>query len=129
MADPNAMSIENKLEFFSETRHSYGRTALLLSGGATFGKFRFGLVKAIYELDLFPRIVCGSSVGSLVLGLMCSRPYKELPKVRTISGHKKNNIENTFVSIVLRSSIHVQAPNPGSLYNQPDLVYHRSTVW
>src|SRR5437763_837501 len=27
-----------KLEFFTNTRQSFGRTALLLSGGATFGK-------------------------------------------------------------------------------------------
>jgi len=26
------LSVQQKLEFFSETRHSYGRTALLLSG-------------------------------------------------------------------------------------------------
>jgi len=43
------MSMENKLEFFAETRHAYGRTALMLSGGANFGKFHFGLLKALYE--------------------------------------------------------------------------------
>ena len=48
-ANPNLMSIENKLEFFAETRHSYGNTALMLSGGANFGKFHFGLLKALYE--------------------------------------------------------------------------------
>lgn len=80
-ADPNIMTVQSKLEFFAETRHSYGRTALLLSGGATFGKFHFGLVQALYEQDLFPRIVCGSSVGSLVLSCICSNPYSEMPKV------------------------------------------------
>ena len=80
-ADSNMMSIESKLEFFAETRHSYGRTALLLSGGATFGKFHFGLVKALYEQDLFPRIICGSSVGSLVAACLCSHPYNEMDKV------------------------------------------------
>ena len=49
MADPSNLSIEKKLEFFSETRHSYGRTALMLSGGATFGKYHFGLLKALHE--------------------------------------------------------------------------------
>lgn len=49
MAGPNSMTIESKLEFFAETRHAYGRTAILLSGGATFGKFHFGLLKALYE--------------------------------------------------------------------------------
>jgi len=80
-ADPNMMSIEHKLEFFAETRHSYGRTALLLSGGATFGKFHFGLIKALYEQDLFPRIICGSSVGALVLACIASSPTREMEKV------------------------------------------------
>jgi len=31
------LSPNNKLEFFAETRHSYGRTALLLSGKNSFG--------------------------------------------------------------------------------------------
>ena len=75
------MSIENKLDFFAETKHSYGKTALILSGGATFGKYHFGIIKALYEQDLFPRIVCGSSVGSIVATVVCSRPYDELDAV------------------------------------------------
>lgn len=53
-------NMSQKIEFFAETRHSYGRTALLLSGkkiihtmlsigGATFGRFHLGLIKALYE--------------------------------------------------------------------------------
>ena len=84
------MGIETKLEFFSETRHSYGRTALLLSGGATFGKFHFGLLSALYEHDLFPRIICGSSVGALVASAFCCYSYSELPKLfdpKYVFGH------------------------------------------
>jgi hypothetical protein len=58
------LPLTDKLEFFAETRHSYGRTALLLSGihcitlhviilpnigGATFGRFHFGVIKALYD--------------------------------------------------------------------------------
>ena len=38
----------------------------MLSGGATFGIFHFGVLKALYEQDLLPKIICGSSVGALV---------------------------------------------------------------
>jgi len=31
-----------KLAFFNETRHAYGRTALLLSGGAYMGYYHLG---------------------------------------------------------------------------------------
>lgn len=43
------LDLQKKLEFFSETRHAYGRTALFLSGGASFGKFHVGVLKALYE--------------------------------------------------------------------------------
>jgi TAG lipase/steryl ester hydrolase/phospholipase A2/LPA acyltransferase len=33
------MEMEEKLSFFRETRHAFGRTALLLSGGGGLGSF------------------------------------------------------------------------------------------
>jgi hypothetical protein len=33
------IEVEEKLSFFKETRHAYGRTALLLSGGGGLGSF------------------------------------------------------------------------------------------
>jgi len=38
-----------KLKFFAEARHSYGQTALFLSGGGAFAKYHNGVVKALYE--------------------------------------------------------------------------------
>lgn len=40
--------LDKKLEFFSEARHFYGRTALLLSGGASLGIFHIGVIKTLY---------------------------------------------------------------------------------
>jgi hypothetical protein len=34
-----------KLAFFNETRHAYGRTALMLSGGAALGFYHIGLIR------------------------------------------------------------------------------------
>jgi TAG lipase / steryl ester hydrolase / phospholipase A2 / LPA acyltransferase len=50
----------------------------MLSGGATFGKFHFGVIKALLEHDLFPRTICGASVGSSVAAAICCRPYEEM---------------------------------------------------
>lgn len=33
------LDMEEKLSFFRETRHAFGRTALLLSGGGSLGSF------------------------------------------------------------------------------------------
>lgn len=75
------LNLQRKLEFFAETRHSYGRTALFLSGGASFGKFHFGVCKALYEHDLFPRVIAGSSVGSLIAACICTHSYSDLWKI------------------------------------------------
>jgi predicted acylesterase/phospholipase RssA len=53
---------------------------LFLSGGASFGKFHFGVMKALYEQDLFPRIIAGSSVGALIAAAIASYKYSDLWK-------------------------------------------------
>jgi predicted acylesterase/phospholipase RssA len=73
--------LNKKLEFFSEARHSYGRTALLLSGGASLGMFHIGVIKALYDNNLLPRIICGSSAGSLVASLLCTEVYENIPQL------------------------------------------------
>jgi TAG lipase/steryl ester hydrolase/phospholipase A2/LPA acyltransferase len=59
-----------KLAFFNETRHAYGRTALLLSGGAYLGFYSIGVMKALLHAGLLPRVISGSSAGSLVAGMI-----------------------------------------------------------
>lgn len=68
-----------KLEFFSETRHAYGRTALMLSGGGSLGMFHTGVIKALFDNKLLPRIICGSSAGSIVASLLCTEEYEKVP--------------------------------------------------
>src|SRR5690606_7950426 len=43
-----------KLKFFQELTQSYGRSALMLSGGATLGLFHVGVVKALFREGLVP---------------------------------------------------------------------------
>lgn len=64
-APQDELSAEEKLAFFRETRHTFGRTALLLSGGGGLGTFHIGVVKALFERQLLPRVLAGSSVGSI----------------------------------------------------------------
>ena len=42
------------------------------------GKYDFGFIKALYEQDLMPRIICGSSVGTLVGSYICGMKYEEV---------------------------------------------------
>ncbi|KAK8925643.1 Triacylglycerol lipase SDP1 [Platanthera zijinensis] len=76
--DSEELLLEEKLAFMHETRHSFGRTALLLSGGASLGAFHVGVVKTLVEHKLLPRIIAGSSVGSIVCAVLATRSWPEL---------------------------------------------------
>lgn len=69
------------LEAFLQARQSFGRSALLLSGGGTFGMMHAGVVKAMFEADLLPRIISGASAGSIVCAVFCTRTADEVPEV------------------------------------------------
>ncbi|KAJ6841983.1 triacylglycerol lipase SDP1 [Iris pallida] len=76
--DSEELLLEEKLAFMQETRHAFGRTALLLSGGASLGSFHVGVVKTLVENKLLPRIIAGSSVGSIVCSIVATRSWPEL---------------------------------------------------
>ncbi|CAM9431088.1 unnamed protein product [Phaeothamnion confervicola] len=67
-----------KLAFFNETRHAYGRTALMLSGGAAMGFYHVGVIKALMECKLLPRVISGASAGSIVAAMVGTRTDAEL---------------------------------------------------
>lgn len=51
---------------------------MFLSGGASFGKYHLGVIKALYENDLLPRIVVGSSAGSFMCCMLASLKYSQV---------------------------------------------------
>lgn len=69
------------LEQMLAARQAFGRSALLLSGGGTFGMNHIGVVKALFEARFLPRIISGASAGSIVAGVLCTRTDDELPTV------------------------------------------------
>jgi TAG lipase/steryl ester hydrolase/phospholipase A2/LPA acyltransferase len=75
--DEEPIPTEARLAFFNETRHGYGRTALLLSGGAALGFYHVGVVKALMENHLLPRVIGGASAGSIVCAMIGTRTDEE----------------------------------------------------
>jgi TAG lipase/steryl ester hydrolase/phospholipase A2/LPA acyltransferase len=67
-----------KLMFFRHTGQSFGRSALMLSGGANMGMFHLGVIKALREQKLLPRVISGSSAGSVVAAFVGTRKDSEL---------------------------------------------------
>lgn len=72
-------SAEEKVLFFKRTGTSFGRSALLLSGGATLGMFHLGVIKALSEARLLPRVLSGSSAGAIIAAMVGTRTDAELP--------------------------------------------------
>lgn len=55
----------------------------MLSGGATMGMFHVGVVKALWEQDLVPEVLSGSSAGSIVAAAVGSRAPEDYPELLT----------------------------------------------
>ncbi|KLJ13316.1 patatin-like phospholipase domain-containing protein [Blastomyces silverae] len=72
---------ETKEAFFKQLETNYGRTALCLSGGATFSYYHFGVVKALLDNGVLPDIISGTSGGALVAALVATRTNEELKKL------------------------------------------------
>ena len=72
-SDSDELPLEEKLAFMHETRHAFGRSALLLSGGASFGTFHVGVMKTFVEHKILARIISGSSVGSIMCSIVATR--------------------------------------------------------
>jgi TAG lipase/steryl ester hydrolase/phospholipase A2/LPA acyltransferase len=76
---PDGLETRDILEQVVYARQAFGRSALLLSGGATFGMNHVGVLKALYEAKLMPRIISGASAGSIVCAVLCTRTDEEIP--------------------------------------------------
>lgn len=72
------LALEEKLSSMTERRHAFGRTALLLSGGASLGAFHIGVIRTLVEHKLLPRIIAGSSVGSIMCAVVATRSWPEV---------------------------------------------------
>ncbi|HEU0198389.1 MAG TPA: DUF3336 domain-containing protein [Nevskiaceae bacterium] len=76
--DDRTVPRAERLRFFLDTAQSYGRSALMLSGGATLGLFHVGVVKALYREGLLPEVISGSSAGAVVAATVGTRTSAQL---------------------------------------------------
>lgn len=67
-----------KLQRFENAWRVFGRSALMLSGGATWGFHHLGVVKALFQQNLLPDILSGASTGAMIAGGICCRNDAEL---------------------------------------------------
>lgn len=72
------ISFEDKLDFFHRAQHCYGRSAFMMSGSGAFLFFHLGVAKTLWQQGILPRIISGSSGGSVVGALLCTRTDEEI---------------------------------------------------
>ncbi|QDZ17736.1 triacylglycerol lipase [Chloropicon primus] len=105
-------NVEDKLSFLRETRHAFGRTALVLSGGGSLGTFHVGVVKALHEQNLLPRVLSGSSVGALICAIVCTRTDPELVDLMEkfcyldLSFFNNSSLPQILKHIISKGSLH-----------------------
>ncbi|KAG1055257.1 hypothetical protein G6F43_002782 [Rhizopus delemar] len=75
-----------KLKFFSDTRQSFGCSALVLQGGTALALYHIGVVKALNEQGLLPRIISGTAIGAMIAALICIHTDEELPTILQPNG-------------------------------------------
>lgn len=80
LRNTKAISSEDKRTMFKHVSTNFGRTALCLSGGATFAYYHFGVAKALLDANLLPNVITGTSGGALVAALLGTRTDDELKK-------------------------------------------------
>ena len=74
-------ALTDKLRFFERTAQSFGHSALMLSGGATLGLFHLGVIKALWSEGLLPRVISGSSAGSIAAATLGTHTDAELARI------------------------------------------------
>lgn len=73
------LSSQSKLDLLHDTRQAFGRSTLVLQGGAIFGLCHLGVVKALFSRGLLPRIITGTATGALIAALVGIHTEDELP--------------------------------------------------
>ncbi|MCJ1254677.1 hypothetical protein MMC24_002492 [Lignoscripta atroalba] len=96
----------NQAEKYSLSKHlhtNFGRTALCLSGGASFAYYHFGVVKALLDASLLPDVITGTSGGALVAALVATRTDNELKKLLVPAlAHQIHACEGSFFTWIRR---------------------------
>ncbi|PNY20652.1 triacylglycerol lipase [Tolypocladium capitatum] len=82
----SALTNQMKLDFIHDTRQAFGRSTLVLQGGAIFGLCHLGVVKALFLRGLLPRIITGTATGALIAALVAIHTEEELPDILKADG-------------------------------------------
>jgi TAG lipase/steryl ester hydrolase/phospholipase A2/LPA acyltransferase len=78
----DVVPVQQKLDFLYRCNVCFGRSGLMLSGGGVLGFLHLGVVNVLLEQGLMPRVISGSSAGSIVAGVLACHTDPELVEFR-----------------------------------------------
>ena len=76
--DVEEFTLEEKLNFLTETRQRFGRTALVFSGHIALGTFHSSVFRTLVEHQLLPSVIVGANLGAIVASFATTRTASEL---------------------------------------------------
>lgn len=79
---------QQRMDLTEHAMVAHGKTALVLQGGSIFGLYHIGVMRALLDRGLLPRIILGTSTGAIMAALAAIHTDEELPSF--LSGHKIN---------------------------------------
>ena len=77
----SVVSAQERRQVLIDMRTTLGRTSLVLQGGAMISMCHLGVVKALFEQRLLPRIITGTSSGALIAAHVCVTKDEDLVAV------------------------------------------------
>ena len=80
LTDSNVKTLSpiRKRRFLKRAARSFGRSALLLSGGASLSLFHLGVIEELEAQGIMPRVITGSSAGAIIAGIVATHTDSEL---------------------------------------------------
>jgi TAG lipase/steryl ester hydrolase/phospholipase A2/LPA acyltransferase len=80
LTDSNVKTLSpiRKRRFLKRAARSFGRSALLLSGGASLSLFHLGVIEELQAQGIMPRVITGSSAGAIIAGIVATHTDSEL---------------------------------------------------
>ncbi len=73
-----SLPLMRKRRFLKRTARGFGRSSLMLSGGASLGLFHLGVIEELIAEGILPRVISGSSAGSIIAGILATHTDEEL---------------------------------------------------
>lgn len=102
-----------KRDFFIRADLCYGHSALMLSGGAVLGFFHAGVLKALYNEGLLPKVISGSSAGAILAAIACTHSDDTLQDKLSLNNLYRETVEGgpmrPLVSLLPQSAHTVDA--------------------